>query len=119
MILAACPGGVTAAMITDLSRGDTCLSITLTACTSLLSFITVPIIVGFSLMHFLGESAPVDYPMGQAVDTVLGAMGLLIFRVDSEDDLAVAAGAALSACFKGGQGVALILTQRFFGAKVF
>jgi BASS family bile acid:Na+ symporter len=67
MILAACPGGVTAAMITDLSRGDTCLSITLTACTSLLSFVTVPIIVGFSLVHFLGQSAPVDYPMGQAV----------------------------------------------------
>jgi sulfopyruvate decarboxylase TPP-binding subunit len=57
--------------------------------------------------------------MGQAVDTVLDAMGLLIFRVDSEDELAVATGAALSACFKGGQGVALILTQRFFGAKVF
>jgi len=67
MILAACPGGVTAAMITNLSRGDTCLSITLTAFTSLLSFITVPIIVGFSLIHFLGEAAPVDYPMGQAI----------------------------------------------------
>lgn len=70
MILAACPGGVTAAMITDLSRGDTCLSITLTACTSLLSFITVPIIVGFSLAHFLGAAAPVDYPMGQAIGSL-------------------------------------------------
>lgn len=67
MILAACPGGVTAGMITDLSRGDTCLSITLTACTSLLSFITVPIIVGFSLTHFLGQAAPIDYPIGQAI----------------------------------------------------
>jgi len=67
MILAACPGGVTAAMITDLARGDTCLSITLTACTSLLSFITVPIVVGFSLLHFLGQSAPVDLPVGQAI----------------------------------------------------
>jgi BASS family bile acid:Na+ symporter len=67
MILAACPGGVTAAMITDLARGDTCLSITLTACTSLLSFITVPIVVGFSLLHFLGQSAPVDFPVGQAI----------------------------------------------------
>ncbi len=70
MILAACPGGVTAAMITDLSRGDTCLSITLTACTSLLSFITVPIIVGLSLAHFLGAAAPVDYPMGQAIGSL-------------------------------------------------
>jgi BASS family bile acid:Na+ symporter len=67
MILAACPGGVTAAVITDLARGDTCLSITLTACTSLLSFITVPIIVGFSLAHFLGAATPVDYPVGQAI----------------------------------------------------
>ncbi len=70
MILAACPGGVTAAMITDLSRGDTCLSITLTACTSLLSFVTVPIIVGLSLVHFLGQSAAVDYPLGQAIGSL-------------------------------------------------
>ena len=70
MILAACPGGVTAAMITDLSRGDTCLSITLTALTSLLSFITVPIIVGFSLAHFLGQAATVDYPAGQAIGSL-------------------------------------------------
>ena len=70
MILAACPGGVTAAMITELSRGDTCLSITLTACTSLLSFITVPIIVGFSLQHFLGHAAGFDFPVGQAIGSL-------------------------------------------------
>ena len=70
MILAACPGGVTAAMITELSRGDTCLSITLTACTSLLSFITVPIIVGFSLEHFLGHAAGFDFPVGQAIGSL-------------------------------------------------
>jgi BASS family bile acid:Na+ symporter len=70
MILAACPGGVTAAMITELSRGDTCLSITLTACTSLLSFVTVPIIVGFSLEHFLGHAATVNFPVGQAIGSL-------------------------------------------------
>ena len=70
MILAACPGGVTAAMITELSRGDTCLSITLTACTSLLSFVTVPIIVGFSLEHFLGQAATIDFPVGQAIGSL-------------------------------------------------
>ncbi len=67
MILAACPGGVTAAMITDLSRGDTSLSITLTALTSVLSFITVPIIVGFSLEHFLAQAVGVEYPLGMAI----------------------------------------------------
>jgi BASS family bile acid:Na+ symporter len=70
MILAACPGGVTAAMITNLARGDTALSITLTACTSLLSFVTVPVIVGLSLQHFLGQAAPVDYPLGQAIGSL-------------------------------------------------
>ncbi len=67
MILAACPGGVSAAMITHLARGDTCLSITLTALTSLLSFVTVPLIVGLSLAHFLGQSGEVGYPVGQGV----------------------------------------------------
>ncbi len=67
MILAACPGGVTAAMITDLSRGDTSLSITLTALTSVLAFITVPIIVGFSLDHFLARAVEVEYPLGPAI----------------------------------------------------
>jgi BASS family bile acid:Na+ symporter len=67
MILAACPGGVSAAMITHLARGDTCLSITLTALTSLLSFLTVPLIVGLSLAHFLDQSGHVAYPVGQGV----------------------------------------------------
>ncbi len=66
MILAACPGGVSAGMITYLSRGDTCLSITLTAATSLLSFVSVPIVVGFSLQHFLGSTHAVDFPILQA-----------------------------------------------------
>ncbi len=66
-----------------------------------------------------GEMNPWQYPMGQAVDTVLKAMGLLVFRVDSEAELQSATGAALAACFTGGQGVALVLSQRFLGAKTF
>ena len=67
MILAACPGGVTAGMVTRLAGGDTALSISLTALTSLLAFVTVPLVVGGSLDHFLGESMPVRLPLGQAV----------------------------------------------------
>ena len=86
MILAACPGGVTAAMITDLARGDTCLSLSLTAITSLLSFVTVPLIVGFSLLWFMGTSGPVDYPAGQAAASLFlitllpVAAGILVNR---------------------------------------
>jgi sulfopyruvate decarboxylase TPP-binding subunit len=66
-----------------------------------------------------GEMNPWQYPMGQAVEWVLAAMGVLTFRVERDDDLAPAAAAALNAAFKGGQGAALILGQRFLGAKPF
>lgn len=78
-----------------------------------------PIFLIVTMRGDYGEQNPWQYPMGQAVDAVLDAMGLLIFRVDSEDELEVAAKAALSACFSAGQGVALILSQRFLGAKAF
>ena len=71
MILAACPGGVTAGMVTRLAGGDTALSISLTALTSLLSFVSVPLIVGASLGHFLGGSTQVQLPVAQVVGGLL------------------------------------------------
>ncbi|MDJ0738598.1 MAG: bile acid:sodium symporter family protein [Gammaproteobacteria bacterium] len=65
MILAACPGGVTAGIVTYLARGDTALSISLSAITSLLAFLTVPLIVGASLAHFLHTGSAVAVPTGQ------------------------------------------------------
>lgn len=67
MILAACPGGVTAGIVTRLARGDTALSITLTALTSVIAFVTVPLIVGGSLAHFAGTATEVALPVGQMV----------------------------------------------------
>jgi len=61
MILASCPGGVTSNMITKLAKGDTALSISYTAVISILTIITLPIITGFSMNHFMGaESPPLD-----------------------------------------------------------
>lgn len=53
MLLAACPGGVTSNLITHLAKGDTALSITLTAISSLITIVTIPIVVNFSMQHFL------------------------------------------------------------------
>jgi len=57
MILACCPGGVTSNMITKLAKGDTALSISFTAMTSILTVITLPLIVGFSMQYFMGSNA--------------------------------------------------------------
>ena len=58
MILACCPGGVTSNILTKLARGDTALSISYTAVISLLTVFSLPLIVSFSMEHFMGESAP-------------------------------------------------------------
>ena len=58
MILACCPGGVTSNIITKLAKGDTALSISYTAVVSIASVITLPLIVGSSMQHFLESNAP-------------------------------------------------------------
>ena len=58
MILACCPGGVTSNMITKLAKGDTALSISYTAVMSIATVITLPLITGFSIAHFMGADAP-------------------------------------------------------------
>ena len=58
MILACCPGGVTSNMITKLAKGDIALSISYTAAMSIITVVTLPIITGFSMLHFLGGDAP-------------------------------------------------------------
>ena len=72
MILASCPGGVTSNMITKLAKGDTALSISYTAVISVLTIITLPIITGFSMGHFMGAEAP---PMN------LVSLGLTMFLI--------------------------------------
>lgn len=58
MILALCPGGVTSNVLAKLAGGNPPLSISLTAVTSLLSIVTVPLLVAFSVGHFMGDDAP-------------------------------------------------------------
>ena len=58
MILSFCPGGVTSNVLTRLASGNTPLSISLTAVTSLLSIVTVPLLAALSVRHFMGADGP-------------------------------------------------------------
>lgn len=58
MLLAFCPGGVTSNVIARLAKGDVALSVSLTATISLLSILTVPLLVGWAVVHFMGADAP-------------------------------------------------------------
>jgi BASS family bile acid:Na+ symporter len=63
MIVAACPGGASSGLITYLARGDTALSISLTAVSSIAAALTMPLIVTQSLQHFLGTGTSAEFPV--------------------------------------------------------
>ena len=91
-------------------------------CPNFLSFVkggNFPILLFVSMRGDFGEQNPWQYPMGQAVEPILDAMGVLTFRVDKKEDLEEVASAAINSAFKGGNAAALILSQQFLGAKAF
>jgi len=73
MILAACPGGVTSNLLTHLARGDTALSVSLTAVISVLTAFTLPFIVGFSIVHFMDAATA---PEMSIINTVIGIFAI-------------------------------------------
>jgi sulfopyruvate decarboxylase TPP-binding subunit len=86
---------------------------------SLVNGARFPMLMIVTMRGDYGERNPWQYAMGQAVRGFLDTMGILQFRVDERSDLGKAATAAIAAAFDGGQGAALILSQRFLGAKTF
>lgn len=64
MILAACPTGTTSNLLTYLARGDVALALSFTAIASVITIFTLPVLVTWSLGHFLGESRAVNVPVG-------------------------------------------------------
>jgi bile acid:Na+ symporter, BASS family len=68
MVLAACPGGPTSNLISHISKGDTALSISLTAISSLVAVVTIPLIINFSLAFFLQQGTYVPLPV---FDTII------------------------------------------------
>ena len=89
MILACCPGGVTSNILTKLAKGDTALSISYTAVVSVVTVISLPLIIGFSMDHFMGEAAPEIDILGLGVTMFLltalpVTVGMLMRRYSPE-----------------------------------
>jgi sulfopyruvate decarboxylase TPP-binding subunit len=66
-----------------------------------------------------GEGNPWQMGMGKAVEPVLEAMGFRVLRVDDPDQVVPTADAAMTMAYKGGEPVAVLLTQKLIGAKAF
>lgn len=78
-----------------------------------------PLLMIVTMRGDYGEQNPWQFPMGQAVVPILEAMDLHVILVERDDELEEAVTSAISEAFKAGQGVALVLTQKFLGAKTF
>ncbi|MBW3581575.1 MAG: bile acid:sodium symporter family protein [Euryarchaeota archaeon] len=68
LLLAAVPGGATSNMLTWLARGDTALSVTLTAITSLGSFLFAPVIFWLTTNALYGSTEAIAIPFSAIVE---------------------------------------------------
>jgi sulfopyruvate decarboxylase alpha subunit len=91
-------------------------------CINMLSLIKggrFPFLTLVSMRGDFGEGNPWQFPMGQATQAVLEAMGVICLRVERPQDVIPTTTAALTMVFKSGQSVAVLLSQQLIGAKPF
>ncbi len=91
-------------------------------CINLLSLIKggrFPFLTLVSMRGDFGEGNPWQFPMGQATQPVLEAMGVICLRIERPEEVVPTASAALTMAFKSGQAVAVLLSQKLIGAKAF
>jgi len=91
-------------------------------CVNMLSLIKgghFPFLTLVSMRGDFGEGNPWQYPMGQAVEPVLKAMGVICLRIERPEEVVPTVGAACTMVFQGGNAVAVLLTQKLLGAKAF
>jgi sulfopyruvate decarboxylase alpha subunit len=91
-------------------------------CINMLSLVKggrFPFLMLISMRGDFGEGNPWQFPMGQAVEPVMEAMGVLCVRVERPEEVTPTVSAALTMVFQSGQAVAVLLTQKLIGAKKF
>jgi bile acid:Na+ symporter, BASS family len=78
MLLVLCPGGTTSNLFTYLAKGDVALSVTMTAIASVITVFTIPIVLSFSLVYFMGAGSEFQLPV---VKTMVSLIALTILPV--------------------------------------
>lgn len=71
MLLSAIPGGPSSNLIAFLGKCDAALSVSLTAISSLVTIVTIPLIVNIAMEKFMGQGQFVKLPIGQTMLQIL------------------------------------------------
>ena len=107
-------GGQRAVLLMQSSGVGNCINMF-----SLLQNGDFPFLTLVSMRGQFGEGNPWQIPMGRAVKPVLEAMGLIVLEVDYHDEVVQTVQAGITMAYKGGDRVAVLLTQKLLGAKAF
>ena len=71
MVLAICPGGPSSNLMTYLAKGDVALSVSLTAISSLITVVTIPVLANQALRLLMGTEAEISLPIGTTMVQIL------------------------------------------------
>jgi sulfopyruvate decarboxylase alpha subunit len=114
MMLGAWLGGQRAVLLMQSSGVGNCINML-----SLGALHRTPMPMLVTMRGDYGEFNPAQVPMGQATPTVLEAMGTLVNRADTPEDIGPAVEATLKFAFNTYRPTATLIGQRVIGAKTF
>lgn len=74
VLIAACPSGTMANTLTFLARGNVALGVSLSVVSALVTFLSIPLLVGLASGLFAGGSHQVSVPMGSTIRHLAGLL---------------------------------------------
>jgi sulfopyruvate decarboxylase alpha subunit len=107
-------GGQRAALLMQSSGVGNCVNML-----SLPRICNMPLLMIVTMRGEWGEFNPWQVPMGQSTPAVLEASGVIVYRVDSLDEVGPTVEAAIQIVYQSRCRVAVLLSQRLLGAKNF
>lgn len=107
-------GGLRSALLMQSSGVGNCIN-----ALSLIKNCQIPFLTFITMRGDFGEANNWQMAMGQATPTVLEAMGMVCLRIERAEDIEETVSAALRMSFSAQQSIAVLLSQRLIGAKIF
>jgi len=107
-------GGDKCALLMQSSGAGNCVNML-----SMLAVCQAPVAMLVTMRGDHGEFNPWQVPMGRAVQPVLEAMGVAVYRADRADEVVPVAEGMLRIAYNTLRPAALLLGQRLLGAKTF
>ena len=91
-------------------------------CVNMFSYVKngqYPMLILVSMRGEFGERNPWQYVMGQAVQPILETCGFICMKIEKPEDVVETIQAACAMVYVAGRAVAVLLSQRLIGAKMF